>query len=324
VKSFYALLFVAFLTPRSGGAQAPAQPTTPPPGQEQAEPTEATPPPPEAPSEQEATTGVRAFVQVQGSSTSLGAVLSLDADLGYDLTPHLGADAGAPVYLVRNPFSLVTTHDWRKVTLWGSPYVDVRYTTTRSGFRITSVLTGTIPASGERRIFTTGRFGGDWFNHIELDSKRFTPFLNAGAANGTVDRYILPRPYSMDRPYQTLGFIADFEGGASYEFRHGYRIGASAYALQPAGPQKVFSRLVAPDSPIVGDLSHNRYFYNAFETKGTSKIARDNGFSGWVELVRRPFVTLQLGYTRSIHYRYDSATVMLNINATSLFRGPSQ
>lgn len=278
-------------------------------------------------------TGLTGFVQLQGTSTPLGLVTSLTTNIGYNFTPRFGADVGLPIFLVRSPFSPVLARDWSWTALLGDPYIDVRYKTTRSGVNLVSVLTGTIPASSPERIFTTGRFGVDWFNHVEGKLKGFTPFLNFGAASGTVNRYYMPRPYSMARPYQTLGFISDFEGGTHYQIRPGYKIGASAYALVPGGPQKVFSRLVAPGSSVVGDYDHNRYFYHEFETisqtyldQDESKprlgagIARDNGFSGWLEISKVHNVTLLIGYTRSVHYAYDALNVGLNFDATSLIK----
>jgi hypothetical protein len=292
-------------------------------------------------SDQAEPTGLTGFVQLQGTSTPLGLVTSLTTNIGYNFTPRFGADVGVPIFLVRSPFSLVTEHNWSWTALWGEPYIDVRYKTNRSGVNFASVLTGTIPVSSPERTLTTGRFGVDWFNHVEGKLKGFTPFLNFGAANGTVNRYYMPRPYSMTRPYQTLGFISDFEGGTHYQVRPGYKIGASLYALVPGGPQTVFSRLVAPGSITAGDYNHNRYFYHEFQTMSQtyfdpdtgelagpdehnlrlgSGIARDNGFSGWLEISKVHNVTLLIGYTHSVHYAYDALNVGLNFDATSLIK----
>jgi hypothetical protein len=297
-------------------------------------------------------TGPAAFVQLQGSSTSLGFVGGGDVDLGYNLTKRLGGDIGMPFYFVRDPFSLTATKDWRYWTLWAPPYLDVHYTTTKAGVDITSVLTGSIPISNTRRIFTTGRFGADWFNHLERSIKWATPFVNFGAANESVERYYMPRPYSMDRPYETLGFIADGEAGASFKLPRGASIGASVWGLLPAGPQRVYSKFVSPDSLLAGDGQHYRYFDALFETsqpvqapgvvalvgsgtfggctlantaytcKSLSSIARDNGYSAWIEVARLHRGTVQIGYTRSVHYALDTVTVMLKFDATWLVRKP--
>lgn len=344
MRLLYSVLLAAVLTPGLGVAQTNSQPAPAPSGESDWVPKNPFGAPvgavkasaratgklfkhlPTSPSSKEPeSTGVVAFEQFQARSTPLGAVFILNTDVGYAFTSHFTADAGVPVLFDRSPFSLVANHDWRWTTwLLGEPYLDVRYTTNRFGPSITSILTGTIPVSSPERIFSTGRVGVDWFNHIEKSWKGMTPFLNLGAANGTVNRFVMPRPYTLARPYQTLGFISDFEGGASYKFGHGFAIGASAYALVPGGPQKVFSRLVAPDYALAGDGNHNRFFDSAFETVGPSRIARDNGFSGWVELTRLRHMDVQIGYTRGVHYAFDSLTLMLNFDGSFLFREPKQ
>ena len=269
-------------------------------------------------------TGIVAFEQAQTQSTPLGFVSILNTNVGYAFSSHFTADVGLPVFFVRSPFSLTNNKDWRWTTwLLGNPYLDLRYSTKRFGPSITTILTGTIPVSTTDRVFTNGRPGVDWFNHIEKSYKGVTPFLNLGAANGTVDRFIMPRPYSAARPYQTLGFISDFEGGASYKFRKAYSIGGSAYALVPGGPQKMYSRLVSPDFALGGNGDHNRYFNTVFLTEGPSRIARDNGFSAWVEITRIPHTNLQIGYTRSVHYAYDALTVVITFDGRFLFKEPS-
>ena len=303
MRLLFAVLLVTILVPGIGSAQEESQPAA-------------------VPAQAPEPTGPAAFVQFLGSATPLGTVMVSNLNLGYDLTPHIGFDAGLPVFSVRSPFSLVTNHDWRWSDLWGDPYLDARYTTTRYGFKVNSILTVTFPGSTDLRIFTTGRVGGDWYNHLEHGSYwRFTPFVNFGAANGTIDRYVTPRPYEIARPYRTLGLTSDFEGGTNLRLVRGFRLGGSAYGLVPAGPQKVFSRLVAPDNPLASDGNHNRYFDAAFETIGPSKIARDNGVSGWLEITRFRNFTLQFGYTRSGHYAYDAYTFMLRFDGTSLIRG---
>lgn len=267
-------------------------------------------------------TGPTAFGQVAATSTNLGTVYNAGVGLGWNFSDHFGADVGFTLYTVQSPYSIVLNHDWRWSTLLGDPFIDVRYATHRGGMDFDSVLTGTIPLSSPERVFTTGRFGVDWFNHIQTSSSYmgFQPFVNFGAANETVDRYILPRPYDIARPYQALGFMSTFEAGGNFTILHHYSIGASAYAMVPAGTQKVFSRLVASDSTISGDANHNRYWNNAFETIGNSAIDRDNGYSGWLDVHRFPNLTIELGYTFSEHYKLGTTYIMLRYDGTSLLR----
>jgi hypothetical protein len=266
------------------------------------------------------TTGPTAFAQAVAMRSNLGMVYNEGIGVGYNITEHVGGDIGLSLYTVQSPFSIVTNHDWRWTTLAGDPFVDLRYTTKWHGLDATSVLTGTIPISSPEQVFSTGRFGGDWFNHISGHFAGVTPFLNFGAANETMDRYIFPRPYNIARPYQILGLNANAEAGASFTILKDYSVGASAYGILPFGHQKVFSRLVAPDSAIAGDANHYRYWNNAFETIGNSEIARDNGYSGWVDVARMKNLTVEAGYTYSVHYRWGSAYLMLRFDGTSLIR----
>ena len=307
VRTIYKLLLVALVT-LSAANLSRAQSST-------AQPTQA--------SNAENATGPTAFAQFVFNRSNLGSLYNEGIGIGYNFTQHLGGDVGFTLLTVQSPFSIVTNHDWRWTTLMGDPFLDVRYTTQRYGLNFTSILTGTAPLSSAERVYSTGRFGVDWFNHVETHYKGFSPFVNFGAANGTVDRYVLPRPYDVARPYQTLGFISDFEGGASYTLLRYYSVGASAYALLPAGSQKVFSRLVSPNSPVAGDANHHRVWNNVFESVGNSSLTRDNGYSGWLNIARIKYLKnldVQIGYTYSIHYAFGTAFVMLRFNGTSLFR----
>ncbi len=316
LRPLNAILIAALLFPCLGLAQ---QDQTPPQDQQQAPEAEQTETQPQA---QTLTVGPTAFVQLQGANSTLGLITTIDVNLGYQLTEHWAGDVGLPIFYIRSPHSLITTADWETDTLLGEPYLDFRYSRTLPGLKYESVMTGTFPPSSTIRVFSTGRFGVDWFNHLEPKKSVLgvTPFVNFGAANHSAERFYMPRPYSTGRPYETLGFISDFEGGLGYRFLKDYQIGGSFYALVPGGPQKMFSRIVVPGSGIVGDGHHNRYFDSAFETIGPSSIAKDNGYSGWAEITHFKNVDIQVGYTRSVHYHYDSASLAIKFNATQLFR----
>lgn len=266
------------------------------------------------------TTGPTAFAVAVGKYSNLGGVYTAGVGVGYNITEHLGGDVGASLYTIQSPFSAVSNQTWTWTTLAGEPFIDLRYTTNWHGLDATSVLTGTFPLSSAERVFTTGRVGVDWYNHISTHYAGLTPFVNFGVANETVDRYFIPRPYNIARPYQIFGVNGNGEVGVNFTIFKNYTVGASAYGIVPAGSQKVFSRLVTPNSGIVGDADHNRVWNHAFETKGNSKLGRDNGYSGWVEVAKVKNLKVQAGYTYSVHYRWGSAYLMLKFDGTSLIR----
>jgi len=278
--------------------------------------------------------GPTAFVQAEGNHSTLGTVATYDFNLGYKWNEHVSTDVGVPLYTVRSPFSPVSSTDWRTTTILGPPYLDIRYDTKRSGTNITSILTGAFGINMVK-TFSNGRVTVDWFNHIDRSYQLmsydvlFTPFVNFGAGTGTVDRQVFPRPYELARPYETLGYIGNGEAGGSFTIFKHYRLEGSAYGLAPAGPQKIYSRLVSPDYLLGGDGHHERYWDAYFETSGAnwfgtgggpSRIARDNGYGAYLEVKKFKNVTVELGYTRSVHYAYDSYFLMLRYNLTGLLR----
>ena len=317
VRLIYTLLLVTVLMAHVGAAQ-----TTP-----------DTKAPAPAPEKQASSLGPTAFVEFAGNNSNLGAITTWDINLGYNFTSKIGADIGLPLYTTRTPYSVVTTADWRFTTILGAPYIDLRYTTQRDGVNLISVLTGSAGYNSVK-IYSTGRMKVDLFNHIDhayeiMEPLTFTPFLNFGAGTGTVDNYVMARPYNMARPYETLGYIGNGEAGGNFTLLHHYKIGGSVYGLVPAGPQKVFSRLVSPDSLVGGDSSHNRFWNQFFETGGQyvntygggpSRIARDNGYSAWIEVTRYKHLSVEVAYTRSVHYAYDSAFIMVKYDLTKLLR----
>jgi hypothetical protein len=279
-------------------------------------------------------TGPTAFVQIEGNHHNMGDVLTYDFDIGYKINAHTSVDIGVPLYSTRTPFSIVATHDWRDTTIIGAPYIDIRYDTKRNKTNITTILTG---AAGFNMVktYSNGRMTVDWFNHFDRNYQImnfdtvFTPFLNLGAGTGTVDRQVMPRPYELARPYETLGNIGNGEVGGAFTFKKFYRLEGSAYGLSPVGPQKIYSRLVSPDNLLGGDGHWGRYWDEFFETggelinaygAGPSRISRDNGYGMYLSVSKFKNFTVDLGYTRSVHYGYGSAFLMLRYNFTGILR----
>jgi hypothetical protein len=334
VRLIYTFLFVAILMAQFGMAQS-----TPDPQSATAQKTAAS-------SDAAESAGPTAFVQAEGNYAEfqIGAVATYDFDLGYKFNQHVSADIGLPLYTTRTTFSIVSNATFRYTTIIGAPYIDIRYDTKHNGTNITSILTG---AAGINMVktYSNGRMTVDWFNHLDRNYQIlnydavFTPFLNFGAATGTVDRQVMPRPFELARPYETLGLIGDGEVGGAFTIHKYFRLEGSAYGLAPVGPQKVYSRVVAPDSLISDGVyasGHNRWWDEYFETggelvntygAGPSRIDRDNGYGAYLEITRFHYFpkltndfSIELGYTKSVHYDYGSAFIMLRYNFSGILR----
>jgi hypothetical protein len=324
VKPIHTFLFVALLMAQSGVAQST-------PDQKPATPDKADKS--SSASEGSTSPGPTAFVQISGVNFNMAAIATYDFNLGYRINSHTSVDVGLPIMSTRTFFPIVKG-DFRYTTIIGTPYIDVRYDTKHNGTNITSILTG---AAGFNMVktYSNGRMTVEWFNHFDRNYQilsydaTFTPFLNFGFGTGTVDRQVMARPYELNRPYETLGLIGNGEVGGAFTVKKFYRLEGSAYGLSPVGPQKVYSRIVAPDDPIGGDGHHNRFWDQYFETggqyvntfgSGPSRIARDNGYGMYLQVSKFKDVTVQLGYTRSVRYDYGEAFIMLRYNFTNILR----
>lgn len=228
-------------------------------------------------------------------------------------------------------------------------YAEAHYARTYRKYDFLTNLTGDAPTASFRKGLTSGRAQWDWFNHIDTSVHGFGPFVNFGLANGRMDQHFLPRPYDTNLPFKTLGYLADFEGGVQYKVWRRFNIGASVWDVLPMGPQRIYSSIVweqpgesildvggpntgpisvaAPSTTVPGtfgylegDPNHGRYWNSAFETIGSSRIDRDNGFSATLGFSPFKFMDVLIGYNRSVRYELDGVVVSVQFNANSLFR----
>lgn len=229
--------------------------------------------------------GATASILTSGSSSVLDGIATFDGNIGYNFTHHFGIDVGVPYSLLTRPGFFTGTSDrpgyanfpyigctyffgcfyaiGTTPRLWtgelGDVYAEMHYTRTYRRYDFLTNLTGDAPTASYRKGLTTGRAQWDWFNHIDTDIHGFTPFVNAGLANGRMDQHFLPRPFQTDLPFRTLGYMADFEGGIQYKVWRRFNIGFSVWDVLPFGPQKIYSELVwrnnGPDMNNILDIN---------------------------------------------------------------------
>ncbi len=245
---------------------------------------------------------------VSGSFNQPGKVFKIDPSAGYRFNNHFEIDAGWPVYMVR-PSDAGIAAGFSSNNGIGNAYLDLRFFVSHPDLYFSSNVRGTAPTGSTSDGFSTGRVTLDWSNYLQKDFGRFTPFGNVGVANSISDT-----PF-FNRPFTTLGLVGHFEGGAYYElFRH-FSIAGSAYAITPSGEQKVYSRLLkraGPTSTPGGSAGmgkangRNRVFETSSITTGNASIARDHGYSGWIDFHPQSHIALEIGYSRSVTYALDT------------------
>jgi len=66
--------------------------------------------------------------------------------------------------------------------------------------------------------------------------------------------------------------------------------------------------------------SHGRVFEQNQQTTGGADIAKDNGFAALVDANPTPYLDMELGYTRSVHYALNSVSFGVGVNVGYLAR----
>jgi hypothetical protein len=253
--------------------------------------------------------GVTAYLQFGGTANSDGAIYQLNSNIGYDFNSHFGFAVGAPVYFIRPAASTGTS----SATGLGDPYFALHLRYPNPMLNFATVLTGAVPIGNSKEGLSTGRATFDWTGHIDHSISRLTPFIEAGIANTAADSSLYLRPYT------TLGFNTHFRGGAYYQVWRFVSLGGAGFDIVPSGQQTVFSR-VTHGQASSGTVQHGPPFLNNQQTTGTASIARDNGFSTWVDVFPQHTVDFQLGFTRSFVYDLNSVSFNIGFNLGELYR----
>ena len=272
------------------------------------------------------TSGFAFYERFQGSASSLGWVNQLDTSVGYNFGAHFSLDAGLPVYFIRPSSSTIAATGTSSANGIGNVYAQLRLSEANRIVNFASTLTGTAPTGDKTNGFSTGHATVDWSNYFEHSFSQLTPFFDVGIANAVSDTMFFIRPYT------TYGVVTHVEGGARYRLVRGLSVGVSGFAIEPSGAQTVVSRLVERSgsrtttggSPTSGSRTsgseESGVFQNTSVTRGTADIARDNGFSTWLQIAPATGVSLYAGYTRSTHFALNTAFFGISFNLGKAIR----
>lgn len=239
-----------------------------------------------------------------------GSVNKLDSSAGYDFNKGVGVEFGLPFYFVHA--SNVTTTGTTSGAGVGDFHLSLLLRASTEKLSYVSDMTGTAPTGSRSNGLTSGRPTVDWNNHFEAELHRVTPFVDLGIANTVPDSTLFLRPFT------SLGVIGHFDGGAIFKIAPKVGLGASGYAIEPVGNQKVFSRLLKHDASGANASSHGRVFQDRGETIGND-LTRDRGFSTWLEFNPSRYVTFEGGYTRSATFDLNTVSFGIDFNAGKFF-----
>ncbi len=263
-----------------------------------------------AQSKQDSGEGLIWYEGLTGTSSSLGTVSRFDSTLGYHFNHHFSLDFGAPILFVQASSSATAT-SLRSATGIGDIYTDLRLTLRNPLVNFVSNVRGTVPTGSTQYGFSSGRATADWSDHFDRAFGHVTPFVDLGVANTVPDSAYFVRPYT------TLGLTGHFDVDVSIRILPLLNFRASAYAIEPSGQQKLFSKFLNRQMEPTGNprASHSgRVFQTTPETIGSADIARDRGFSLGFDSSPFQLVDLAVGYTHSTSFSLNTVYFGVGVN----------
>jgi hypothetical protein len=243
-------------------------------------------------------TGFTASVEFDGSSSSAGQAYELDSSVGYTFTRHFGMDLGIPFYFVNGSAAGSVTGSGL-----GNPTVDLRWKFPNSSLNYSTVLAGSAPLGDKSLGVNTGHATFDWTNRIDHSFDRLTPFVEAGLSNTIADTRLFIRPYTA------YGYNGHFRGGAELDVWSSISVGAAGYDIAPFGNQTIIPR----------GRSNNPHIPSQTVT-GSASLAKDDGFSTWVDASPSPWLDAELGFTRSAQLELNTVSFSIGLNVGHLVR----
>ena len=248
------------------------------------------------------------FGRFSGSSNSDGLVTKAESGLGYSFNNHWSTYTGVPFYFV-NRSSSTTTGTSGFMSGVGNAFLGFRFAAKSDQLNYTSNLEFTAPTGDRSRGFSTGRVTADWTNTFSTKVASLTPFGSIGIANTVSDTAFFVRPFT------SLGRVAHFEGGATYDLLPAVRVGLSAYAVKGSGQQRIISKVVERQTTSSSASSNGRGNSNSknrvFETQAetvtqAAELVNDHGFSTWFGVSPKPEMDFHVGYSRSVNYDFNT------------------
>jgi len=254
-----------------------------------------------------AAAGIDWYEAFEGSTDSGGQVMMLTSSATYHFGDRFSVGAGVPFYYNRSVSTTsTTTNDGI-----GDIFVTLGAAWKGSVVNYGTSLTGTAPTGNSAKGLSTGHATFDWNNRFEHSFNVFTPFVDAGVANTINDTVF------FHRPFISYGYLAHFEGGTHVDLTHSFTLTLSAYDIAPWGTQTIVSRDIPQNASGSGG-QHGRVFETNHQTTSTATVNRDNGFTAGLNFSPKPYLDLEVGYTRSVKFAFNSLSWGVGVNLSKL------
>ena len=250
----------------------------------------------------------------QSYDSSSNWTSTIDSTISYSFNRVFGISVGAPFYVAYNQplFTSSTTTQTSTSTqtapisgynAMGDLRFGLRFATPTPILKYVVTLTGTAPTGDTSIGLSTGRFTGDFNNHLELDLGRLSPMLELGLANTST------LVNAVRRPYTTLGMLSHYKAGLGIPLGKRLNFEFAGYENLPLGLQKLYSQEFnrGPGSiPSSNGKGKSLPIYEQAAAIIGNGFTEDNGFSTGLnaDLGRR--VDMGFTYDRSARQQLDT------------------
>jgi hypothetical protein len=261
--------------------------------------------------------GIKLYETFAGSSSSSGSVFNLTNTLGYDFTGQMGVDISVPIYYVRPPANngfAGSAAGLGNLSMDGHLALELLFVD------YSPTATVSFPTGSTAKGYSTGSVTYDLDNRFEHDFSRVTPFFDVDVGNSLNNGSSPTRRRQIQRPFITLGKVANFMVGSDVHLTDRWTVSADAYKVVPWGPQTVFSRIVLPGSVGKGG-AHNRGFEVAQKQVGGANLVSDDGADASVAFSPTHSIDLTLAFDRSFHYALNTISFSVGFNISQILSG---
>jgi hypothetical protein len=256
-------------------------------------------------------------MKFEGSSSGDGTITDLATGVGYNFSHHFGVDLGVPYYFVGTPSSIKQKNPSAvSGNGLGSFGADLKWNFPGKTVNYASTIHLGAPTGDTKKGHSTGHATWNWSNHIEHGWGNFTPFIDGGIGNTISDTRF------FHRPFITFGYNAQFEAGTEFDAGP-FSFTASAYDVAPWGPQTVISRVFRCSSGAKcsanGKSTNRRGYTLASVQAGSADLVRDNGFNAGLEVKPRPYLDLEVDYSRSVPLQLNNFSFGISVDLRTLW-----
>lgn len=243
----------------------------------------------------------------------------VDSTVGYQFNKVFGMSVGAPFYLAYNQplFTSTTTGQTTGFAQFtpisgyhamGDMRFGLRFATPTPIIKYVVDVTGTAPTGDTSIGLSTGRFTGDFNNHIEFDLGRVSPMLELGIANSNALVNMVKRPYT------TLGMLSTYKAGLGLPLGKRLNLELAGYENLPLGLQKLYSqefdRLTGSASSGLGTSAP---IYEQVAEAFGKGFTEDNGFTTGLNADLGRFMNMGFTYDRSARQKLDTFAFSIGI-----------